>query len=112
MVDFSKCPCLYWSDVAKISYLQRRIIIYSIMYYEFDESCVSDFEYDSISHQLVKLQKQVSEKEFKKSTYYYAMYDFDGSTGFYISSRLTDEDRIYLERVASDIYYQWKGLQV
>ena len=69
MIDFSKCPCIYWSDSTKISYLQRRIIIYSIMYYQYDESCVTDAYYDSISQQLVELQKTCDPEEFRKSTY-------------------------------------------
>lgn len=108
MIDFSKCPCIYWSDSAKISYLQRRIIVYSIMYYEFDESCVTDAYYDSISHQLVKLQNSCSPEEFRKSTYYYAMHDFDGSTGFDIPSRLTKHDKKYLTQIANYIHKTWK----
>lgn len=107
MVDFSKCPCIYWSDSTKISYLQRRIIIYSIMYYEHNESCASDKEYDSISYQLVELQKRANKDEFEKSTYYYAMYDFDGSTGFDIPSRLTEKDREYLTHIAHIIHERW-----
>lgn len=107
MIDFSKCPCIYWSDVTKISYLQRRIIIYSIMYYENDESCVSDAYYDSISRQLVELQKSCNIEDFKKSKYYYAMYDFDGSTGFDIPSRLSKEDREYLTQLAYVIHEKW-----
>lgn len=107
MIDFSKMPCIYWSNTTKISYLQRRIIVYSIMYYENDESCVSDREYDSISHQLVALQKQASKEEWEKSTYYYAMRDFDGSTGFDIPSRLTKEDRKHLGMIAQIVHDQW-----
>lgn len=108
MIDFSKMPCIYWSDSTKISYLQRRIIVYSIMYYEHNESCVSDSYYDSISRQLVQLQKEASWEEFRKSTYYYAMYDFDGSTGFDIPSRLTKYDFEYLSNLAAYIHKQWK----
>ena len=108
MIDFSKMPCIYWSDSTKISYLQRRIIIYSIMYYEQNESCVSDKYYDDISKQLVDLQNSCNEDDFKKSTYYYAMYDFDGSTGFDIPSRLTKEDYNYLTIIASHVHKQWK----
>lgn len=107
MIDFSKAPCIYWSNSAKISYLQRRIIIWSLMYYEYDESCVSDYEYDSVSRQLVELQNKASKEEFKKSTYYYAMHNFDGSTGFDIPSKLTKEDRQYLENIVSIVYEQW-----
>lgn len=108
MIDFSKAPCIYWSNSTKISYLQRRIIVWSIMYYEHNESCVPDYVYDSVSHQLVELQKKASKEEFKKSTYYYAMHDFDGSTGFDIPSRLTKKDRKHLTHIANIVHKQWK----
>ncbi len=78
------------------------------MYYEYDESCVSDAYYDSLSQQLVELQRTCDPTEFRRSTYYYAMYDFDGSTGFDIPSRLTKYDREYLTNIASYVYKQWK----
>ena len=109
MIDFNKCPSLYWSDETKISYLQRRIIVYSIMYYELNESCISDREYDSISKQLVELQNKADRKEFERSMYYYAMYDFDGSTGFDIPSRLTKKDKEYLTRIAKMLKRKTKG---
>lgn len=108
MIDFSKVPCIYWSNTTKISYLQRRIIVYSIMYYEHDESCVSDSEYDSISRQLVELIGKSTQEEFEASTYYYAMHDFDGSTGFDIPSRLTKKDRDYLTCIASIVHDQFR----
>lgn len=77
------------------------------MYYEHNESCVPDCEYDSVSHQLVELQKQSSKADFEKSRYYYAMHDFDGSTGFDIPSRLTKKDREYLTHIASVVHRQW-----
>ena len=78
------------------------------MYYEKDESCVPDHVYDSVSHQLVALQKEATQEEWEKSTYYYAMHDFDGSTGFDIPSRLTKKDRAYLGHMADMVYKQWK----
>ena len=108
MIDFSKMPCVYWSDSAKISCLQRRIIVWSIMYYEHDESCVPDHVYDSVSRQLVELQRKVSKEDWKKSRYYYAMHDFDGSTGFDIPSRLTKEDKEYLTHIANVVHDQWE----
>ena len=74
-IPFNTMPSKLWDLSTKISYLQRRIIVYSIMYYEMNESCVPDRTYDEISHQLVRLQSSVDEAEFAKSTYYYAMYD-------------------------------------
>lgn len=107
MVDFSKCPCIYWSDSTKISYLQRRIIVYSIMYYEMNESCVPDSVYDEISHKLVELQSKADPEEFRKSTYYYAMHDFDGSTGFDVPSRLTKYDYEHLRHIAAYTHKLW-----
>lgn len=111
VIHFNTMPSIYWDDNVKISYLQRRIIVYSIMYYEFDESCVPDSVYDGIAHQLVRLQRSVPLDEFKRSRYYYAMYDFDGSTGFDIPSRLTKEDYEHLWKVATMVYGQWKDGQ-
>lgn len=108
-INFDSMPSKYWDEYVKISYLQRRIIVYSIMYYEMNESCISDKQYDEISQQLVHLQRSVDLKEFKRSTYYYAMYDFDGSTGFDIPSRLTKKDRQYLTQIATMVLQSWKN---
>ena len=108
-IDFNKMPCKYWDNTTKISYLQRRIIVYSIMYYELSESCITDMEYDAISRQLVHLQSSVDEAEFEQSQYYYAMYDFDGSTGFDIPDRLTKQDREYLTRIAHMVKKQGRS---
>ncbi len=107
-IDFSKMPCIYWNNVTKMSYIQRRIIVYSIMYYEHDESCVSDRYYDNISRQLVELMNESAYEEFRQTTYFYAMYDFDGSTGFDIPFRLTKHDKEYLTNVANHVYKSWK----
>ena len=107
-INFDRMPCIYWDSVTKISYLQRRIIVYSIMYYEMNESCVTDMEYDAISKQLVHLQLSVDKAEFEQSQYHYAMYDFDGSTGFDIPSRLTEKDREYLGKIARMVYQSWQ----
>lgn len=102
-VNFDSMPSKYWDEHVKISYLQRRIIIYSIMYYEMNESCISDKQYDAISQQLVHLQRSVDPEEFRKTEYYYAMHDFDGSTGFDIYGRLNGRDKIYLTDLARRI---------
>lgn len=107
-VDFSHMPCVYWSNTTKASYLQRRIIVYSIMYYENDESCVSDRYYDNVSHQLVRLMAESTQEEMERTRYWYAMHDFDGSTGFDIPSRLTPEDRIHLQHIARVVHKSWK----
>lgn len=57
-----------WSTTSKISHLQRRVLIYSIAYYEYSESIVSDVMYDAISKQLVQMQREFPE-EVTQSTY-------------------------------------------
>lgn len=109
VIPFATLPSLYWDIPAKLSYLQRRILVYSIMYYECDESCVPDYIYDGISHQLVRLQEQATEAELQASTYGYAFVDFDGSTGFDLPSRLTQEDKAHLDKVVDMVYRQYKG---
>lgn len=102
-IDFSKAPYIYWDRSTKISYLQRKIIVYSIMYYEMNKSCISDMKYDALCKQLVHIQRSVDKEELKKSQYYYCMHDFDGTTGFDIYSRLKESDREYLSGIASFI---------
>lgn len=108
IIDFSKMPCKYWSESTKVSHLQRRVLLYSIMYYQLDESCIEDYEYDAVVKQLLRMQKRMKPDEFKKTTYYYAMHDFEGSTGFYLFSRLNKNDRKYLLDLAKDILDRWR----
>ncbi len=85
-----------FTEVDKINHLQRKIILNSIMYYNYNKSFLTDYYYDQISHQLVELQKEYNSqkgKSVKKDTKYgYLMYDFDGSTGFDLYNKLNEED--------------------
>lgn len=82
-----------WDKLTCVNYLQRKIILNAIAYYEFDDSRLSDKEYDELSMQLVNLHKEVN---IQDTQYGYIMYDFDGSTGFDLYGRLNDKDREYL----------------
>lgn len=82
--------------------------MYSIMYYQLNESCISDFRYEAIVRQLLKLQAKMSLKELEKTTYYYAMSDFEGSTGCDLYSKLTKKDQEYLTEIAEKVYALWK----
>lgn len=106
-IDFSKPPCCYWSESAKMSNLQRRILLHSIMYYGLNVSVVSDYDYDEMCYQLVEMQNEASQKECEKSMYWYAFYDFDGHTGFHLSSRLKMEDFEFLKALAHEVYDSW-----
>ena len=106
-LDFTKAPACYLTDVERLSALQRRIIVYSIMYYDMNESCISDANYDELAYQIVAMQNEMPEDQLKQTTYYYIMYDFDGSTGFHLKSRLTKYDHAYLGGIAAIVYHQW-----
>lgn len=104
---FSTMPAMYWSKATQMSYLQRRIIVYSIMYYQLNESCVPDHVYEEYVKQLCTMMKDADAKALERTAYYYVMYDFDGSTGFYLYDRLNKKDKAYLMQLAKHILEQW-----
>ena len=89
-----------WPTEEKISYLQRRVIVHSILYYSMNESVISDRAFDAISRQLVDMMESTPIEVCEKSRYWYCMYNFDGNTGFDLYSRLTKKDRAYLSGIA------------
>lgn len=86
-----------WDKLTCIDYLQRKIILNAIAYYELNISPIEDREYDELSRQLVELQKDI---DINKTQYGYVMYDFDGTTGFDLYHRLSKEDKDYLMGIA------------
>lgn len=98
-MNMNKLPIKYWSIINQINYLQRQIIIYSIMYYELNESCISDKEFDKLSQQLIELMNIIPKKDLKKTEYYYCFYDYDKSTSFHIPGRLKEKDKEYLNKI-------------
>ena len=86
-----------WDKITCINFLQRKIIINAILYYELNTSPLSDKEYDELSQQLVRLQKNI---DIQQTQYGYVMYDFDGTTGFDLYSRLNEHDKKYLMSIA------------
>lgn len=108
-IDLDVLPIKYWNNKTKIEYLQRRIIIYSIMYYELNESCITDKDYDYLSNQLLLLMNNTNKSILEKSQYYYCMYDYDGNTGYDLFSRLNKNDKDYLFNLANHILKLYKG---
>lgn len=98
----------YWSKKLRMDYLQRRIIVYSIQYYEMSDTCVTDKYYDAVSQQLLWYMRNTDIDEQKRTTYWYCMSDFDGSTGFDIYSRLDKYDKKYLSNIAEHVLYSFK----
>lgn len=90
-----------WNAVDKVNFLQRKIILNSIAYYELNTSKLTDKEYDELSRQLVDMQKDI---DVQKTQYGYVMYDFDGTTGFDLYHRLNLYDKKYLMNIALNIF--------
>ena len=108
--DFdSYLPTRYWNNKTRIEYIQRRIIVFSIMYYELNESPLDDKQYDSIAYQLVEYMNTTPKEILEQTKYWYVFYDFDGSTGFYLPYRLTEEDKDYLYKIAKQVKALWKS---
>lgn len=108
-MDLNKLPIKYWSIKTKIEYIQRRIIIYSIMYYNLNTSCITDKQYDKLSQQLIELMNSTDKSILEQTQYYYCMYDFDGSTGFDIPDRLNKSDKEYLTNIALYVLKLWSS---
>lgn len=89
-----------WNKITCVDFLQRKIILNAIAYYQLNTSRLSDKAYDELSRQLVELQKDV---DIKDTQYGYAFYDFDGTTGFDLYSRLSEKDKKYLMGIAVGI---------
>ncbi len=88
----------------KIDFAARYIIVHSIIYYNLNESVISDKKFDKKAAVLVKLMKKYPE-ETENSEYYRAIYDFDGSTGFHLYSRLKKSQRKYLTKIAKHVIW-------
>lgn len=93
------------SIVDQISFLQRYIIIHSIIYYHLNSNVISDSQYDEYAKYLEKLIK-LNDKEFKESQYYYAFTDYSSATGFDLYDKLNEHDKEYLFKLANNILYQ------
>lgn len=89
-----------WSIKDKVEFLQRKVIINSILYYYRDTNFISDNQFDEISAYLVNLQSQI---DIEETMYGYIFYDFDGTTGFHLYDRLTENDKTYLDNIATHI---------
>ena len=89
-----------WDKITCIDFLQRKIILNCIAYYELNTNKISDKEYDDLSRQLVNMQGDPNIDIINDTQYGYCMYDFDGSTGFDLYHRLNNHDKEYLMSIA------------
>lgn len=106
--DVNKLPVLYWNDKTKIEYLQRIIILHSIIYYELNSNCIIDKDYDKLSKQLLELMSNTKKSILEKTQYWYVYKDYDGSTGYYLYHNLSKKDKKYLYLIANNILKQYR----
>ena len=91
-----------FNPVEKIQLLERWILVQSFCYYELNENCASDFDYDANARQLAELKKKYPD-EFKRSRYYDIFHDYctdvDGAhyvSGFDLLERVRrTDDQLY-----------------
>ena len=95
------------TNLERCSFLQRKIIINSIIYYELDDNIISDQQFDKMCKNLLKGIQYT--KNYERSDYFYVFYDFDGSTGFHLYHRLEDDDKEYLMHLAEHVLKLAKG---
>ena len=91
-----------WSQEMFVSFLQRVIIVNSKLYYDTETVKLTDKQYDNLCKQLLTEQSKVS---IEDTDYSNAFYDFDGSTGFHLYSRLTDKQRFYVDSIVNTIRF-------
>lgn len=108
MIDFNKGQAVYWSDKLKLEYLQRQIIIHSVLYYEMHENVIEDFQFDNLCRQYMEMATDISISEQKRTQYWYVFRDFKGETGFYIYDRLNEHDKEYLSFIANHVLNLYK----
>ena len=101
-ITFDSGPSIYWSDIEKINWLQRRVIVNSIIYYEFNSNVIPDDIYDILSHQLKDMQDLLSEEELSQTKYGYIMKGFSGS-GFDLHNKLSLDDYADLSGIAINV---------
>ena len=86
-----------WNKLDCVNFLQRKIIINSIAYYELDNPVLSDKQYDELCRQLVSMHEDI---DLSLTQYGYCMAGFDGSTGFDLYAKLNEHDKKYLMTIA------------
>lgn len=103
MYNLKSMPFIYWGDKTILSFLQRKIIVNSILYYILDSPVIDDRQFDSLVKEYIDKTKECSKLSLVDSQYYYCFNDFDGSTGFDLYDRLNEKDKKYLRNMAEHI---------
>lgn len=92
-----------------INWLQRYIIVHSVIYYTHDDNFISDREYDAKSKELVAI-KEAYPEEWKNSEYYKQFGDeYCGNTGFDLTEGLTERQQRIIELIIMGMYHSRNG---
>ena len=87
-----------------INFLQRYIIVHSYIYYEMDDTVVSDMKYDAKSKELVRYKNRYP--DLWRNSEYYRQFgdDYNGSTGFTLFHDLDDYQQKIIKSIVNSIY--------
>lgn len=91
----------------ELDFLCRRIIVHSIIYYDYNENIISDPVYDKQCKHLHSL-IQNNQNDIQNCYYYNILKDYSPATGFDLKYKLEEKHRKYLEHLASVILWQYK----
>ena len=99
-----------WTTVDKLNRLQRMVLLHSIIYYDLNESVITDDYYNKLTRLLAKKVTQYREKSvFRKTMYWYVFEDYtDGSTGFDLAHKLKKKDYEYLKILATHVIQRYR----
>jgi hypothetical protein len=99
-----------FTTVDKLNYLERMVLLHSIIYYDLNENVISDDYYNKLARLLAKKVEKYKDKPvFKKTMYAYVFKDYtDGSTGFYLAHQLKKKDYEYLKILATHVIKRYK----
>lgn len=90
----------YWSKTTKLELLQKWILVHSCIYYDLNTNIVDDNMFDMNSKQLAEAIARLPETH-KKTKWYEAFKDFDGSSGFDLMKKLPHSQRVEIGLVAA-----------
>lgn len=82
-----------FTNLEKMNLLERWILFHSYLYYEKNDSIVSDSVYDKNAHKLA-LSIQKLPKTFRQSRYYKFFIDYDGNTGMDLVEKIKKSKKL------------------
>lgn len=102
------------SDQEMINWLQRFLLVHSILYYDMNANVIDDNYWDKKAKELCKMMDKNIDLA-KKSEYWKYYYDFDGSTGFDLVERLKEDNKEhfdYLRTIAGHVLSNSNNIKV